>query len=276
MTTLLETLTKGTSYLEKKGVDSPRLTMELLTSHVLQMERMQLYLKFDRPLKEDELAPLRELLKKRGERIPLQHLVGTVNFYGRNFICDERALIPRPETEELIAHLLKKELPSPLSILDLCSGSGIIGLTLKAELGSQANVTLADISPEALALSKENAEKLGLQAQFIESDCFRNITETYDLIACNPPYVSSDFEISPEVKHDPALALFSGSDGLALIRKIVPNALKHLNSDGWLALEIGFDQSDQLETLLSSNSYKNITVHHDIENIPRFPIAQKP
>ena len=274
MTTLLETLTKGTAYLEKKGVDSPRLTMELLLAHALKMKRMQLYLEFEKPLTEQELTILRELLKKRGERIPLQHIIGSVDFYGREFLCDARALIPRPETEELIAFILKLDLPNPLSILDLCSGSGIIGLTLKAELGAEATITLADLSSDALSLSRENAEKLGLEAQFIESDCFDNITESYDLIVCNPPYVADGFEISAEVQHDPALALFSGKDGLDLIRKIIPKSTKHLNPEGWLALEIGHDQSNQLETLLNPE-FKNITVYSDMENIPRFPVAQK-
>ena len=274
MTTLLETLTKGTAYLEKKGVDSPRLTMELLLAHALKMKRMQLYLEFEKPLTEQELTILRELLKKRGEKIPLQHIIGSVDFHGREFLCDARALIPRPETEELIAFILKLDLPNPLSILDLCSGSGIIGLTLKAELGAEATITLADLSSDALSLSRENAEKLGLEAQFIESDCFDNITESYDLIVCNPPYVADGFEISAEVQHDPALALFSGKDGLDLIRKIIPKSTKHLNPEGWLALEIGHDQSNQLETLLNPE-FKNITVYSDMENIPRFPVAQK-
>ena len=274
MTTLLETLTKGTAYLEKKGVDSPRLTMELLLAHALKMKRMQLYLEFEKPLTEQELTILRELLKTRGERIPLQHIIGSVDFHGREFLCDARALIPRPETEELIAFILKLDLPNPLSILDLCSGSGIIGLTLKAELGAEATITLADLSSDALSLSRENAEKLGLEAQFIESDCFDNITESYDLIVCNPPYVADGFEISAEVQHDPALALFSGKDGLDLIRKIIPKSTKHLNPEGWLALEIGHDQSNQLETLLNPE-FKNITVYSDMENIPRFPVAQK-
>ena len=275
MTTVLDTLKKGTAYLEKKGVDSPRLTMELLAAHVLKLQRMELYLEFDRPLLEPELEKLRELIKKRGERIPLQHILGTVEFYGREFICDERALIPRPETEELIAYTLKLALPSPLEILDLCSGSGIIGLTLKAELGEDAQVTLADISPTTLSLARENAQKLELEVELLHSDAFDGIEGVYDLIICNPPYVSTDMELEAELCYDPDLALFSGEDGLDLLRSIIPEAKSFLKDGGALALEIGYDQSAKVQTLLEQEGYKNIQVLEDMEKILRFPIAWK-
>jgi len=275
MTTLLEILTKGTAYLEKKSVDSPRLTMELMVAHSLKMQRMQLYLEFERPLTDEELAPLRAMLKRRGEREPLQHILGSVEFYDRDFICDARALIPRPETEELVAHILKLKLPENPKILDLCTGSGVIGLSLKGELPS-AQVTLADISSEALALAQENATSLQLDVEIIESDLFQNIDGAYDLIVCNPPYVSSNFTVETEVTHDPDISLFSGEDGLDFIRNFVPQALSYLKPNGFVALEIGYDQAEAVSALLTQEGYINVEVKSDIEGVPRFPIASSP
>jgi len=273
MTTLLEILTKGTSYLEKKGVDSPRLTMELMVAHVLEMQRMQLYLEFERPLAEEELTPLREMLKRRGEREPLQHILGTVEFYGRPFISDHRALIPRPETEELVDYALQLPLPEAPRILDLCSGSGVIGLTLKAEI-PEAEVTLADISDDALSLSRENSDKLGLEVTFVTSDILSGVSGAFDLVICNPPYVADNFPISPEVRHDPALALFSGNDGLDFIRKLIPEARQHLSPNGYIVLEVGYDQGEIVANILKEASYQEVRVECDIDEIPRFPIAK--
>ena len=240
MTTLLEVIQKGTAYLEKMQVDSPRLTMELLAAHALEMQRMELYLNFERLLNGDELGVLRSLLKKRGSRIPLQHLIGTVEFYGRIFYSDARALIPRPETEELVSHVLQLPLPTSPRILDLCCGSGVIGLTLKEELPG-ATVTLADLSAEALDLARKNAKFLNVDVHIQTSDLFADLSSNYDLIVCNPPYVSESAKLEPELSYDPSLALFSGADGLDLIRKIIPGAAQYLAPMGWLALEIGYD-----------------------------------
>jgi len=273
MTTLLEILTKGTSYLEKKGVESARLNMELMVAHVLKMQRMQLYLEFERPLSEAELTPLREMLKRRGEREPLQHIIGEVEFCGRTFKSDARALIPRPETEELVEYVQNLDLPSAPQILDLCSGSGVIGLTLQAEL-PDAVVTLADISPEALALSRENEQLLGLEVQSVQSDMFSAISGKYDLIICNPPYVASGFAIEPEVERDPALALFSGADGLDFLRAMVPQVPHFLNAGGYVALEVGFDQGSAVAALLTAAGFDEVEVHSDMDGVPRFPIAR--
>ncbi len=275
MTTLLDTLTKGAQYLEKKGVDSPRLTMELLVAHVMKMQRMQLYLEFDRPLEEEELESLRGLLKQRGERVPLQHLIGSVEFYGREFKSDARALIPRPETEELVEYVLKLDLPESPRILDLCCGTGVIGLTLQAELGDEAQVTLSDVSEEALSLARENADALGLSVEFVHSDLFQSLSGEYDLIVSNPPYVSTEVELEPELSHDPALALFSGADGLDLIRHLVPQSFERLSSGGVLALEVGYDQGGALQHLMEQAGFTDVRVESDMSQIERFPIGKK-
>ena len=171
--TTLEVLNAAASYLEKRGVESARLNAEHLLAHVLGMpRRIELYLQFERPLSEVERAPLRDLVKRRGEGVPLQHLLGEVEFCGRLFICDERALIPRPETEFLV-ELVLKESGAAASILDVATGSGVIGLSLALSRPDVA-VTLCDISPEALSLAAANALRHGLADKVArkESDLF--------------------------------------------------------------------------------------------------------
>jgi release factor glutamine methyltransferase len=278
MTTVLEILDKGTAYLAKKGIDDARRNMQMLVAHQLDCTRMDLYLRFDQPLEEDQLAPLRHLLKRRGDGVPLQHLLGSVTFHRRDFRTDARALIPRPETEELVEWLLKNvNLPENPHILDMGCGSGVLGLTLAADLpGSQ--VTLADLSPDALDLARENAALLEIpNATFVESDLFSALAgQLFDLIVANLPYVPEIDRptLSKEVAHDPALALFGGPDGLDVIRRFVPAAKNHLAPGGWLALEIGIDQSDEVESLLRAASLTDVLTLKDLSGIPRFPVGR--
>ena len=152
MKTVLECLTSGTSYLEGKGVESPRRNMECLVAHQLRCTRIELYARFDRPMSEKELLPLRELLKRRGKGEPLQHLLGIIEFFGRDFTCDSRALVPRPETEELVEAVLKLDFSRPAQILDMGTGSGVIGITLALALADRARASYLLISlPEPSA-----------------------------------------------------------------------------------------------------------------------------
>src|SRR5205085_8411312 len=164
--TLLDVLQSTTAYFEKRAIESPRLNAEHLLAHVLQRKRIELYLGFERTLTEAELAPLRELVKRRGQGEPLQHLLGTVEFCGRVFLCDKRALVPRPETEEL-AELLKSKIQNPKSkIVDVGTGSGVIALSLAAQF-PEAEVYAVDISEDALSLARENAAQLGLTSRIV-------------------------------------------------------------------------------------------------------------
>jgi release factor glutamine methyltransferase len=281
MTTVLETLDKGTAYLAKKGIGEARRNMQMLVAHQLACTRMDLYLRFDQPMEEKDLVPLRELLKKRGEGVPLQHLLGAVLFHRRDFKCDGRGLIPRPETEELAEWLLKHAasgLPAQPRILDMGCGSGVLGLTLAAEIPA-AEVVLADLSPDALALSRENAAELGVaNARFVESDLFSALGgESFDLIVANLPYVPERDRgtLAPELAHDPALALFGGPDGMDLIRRFVPEAASRLHPGGWLALEIGIDQAAESESLLHAAGFADVRTIKDLSGVARFPVARR-
>lgn len=280
MKSVLETIRGGAEYLEKRGVEDARLNMEHLLARRLGCSRMGLYTQFDRPLEEEELAPLREDLKRRGERVPLQHLLGETHFSGHDFICDSRALIPRPETEELMEMILAR-LPDPgdgLEILDVGCGSGVLGLSLAASR-PRARVTLSDISPEALELTRENAGKLGVSnTTILRADLLENIPGPFDLIVANLPYVpEGEAEtMAGELAHDPAHALFSGPDGMDLLSRFIPAALGCLKAGGRLALEIGHDQASQIRNRLETSGYTEIEIQKDLAGIDRFPFAKHP
>lgn len=277
MSTVLETIDGGTRYLEKRGIEDARRNMQMLVAHQLGCTRMDLYLQFDRPLEEAVLVPLREALKKRGEGIPLQHLLGTVWFHNREFKTDARALIPRPETEELAEWILSWDLPETQRVLDMGCGSGVLGLTLAAERPAW-DVTLADVSPDALALARENAASLETAATFVESDLFSALDGEFDGIVANLPYVPDGERatMAREVLHDPALALFSGADGLDLIRRFIPEAFRRLKPGGWLVLEIGHDQASQVAGFFQASSFTAIDVKTDLSGVDRFPFARRP
>lgn len=292
-TTVLDTLTTGADYLARHGVPSPRLNMEHLVAHVLGCNRMQLYLDFDRPLTEGQLTPLRQLLKRRSQREPLQHLLGSVEFLGRGFKTDRRALIPRPETETLVERLLKDAADQgepPRQVLDMGAGSGVIGLTLAAEWGSRGTtVTLVDVSPEALDLARENAAALGLpdagaepgSLRFIQGDLWSAIESggEFDLLVANLPYVAdADLDrAEPELAHDPRLALAGGgADGTGVITRFLDGAAGHARPGARLALEIAMDQAAAVIALAEARGWISVESVDDLEGRPRFVFATRP
>ena len=279
MMTTLEVLNAAASYLEKNAVESPRLNAEHLLAHVLgKKKRIDLYLEFERPLGEAERAPLRDLVKRRSEGVPLQHLLGTVEFLGREFDCDARALIPRPETEELV-ELVLKEAPTAQTFLDVGTGSGVIALGIALQR-PEASVIACDISSEALALAEKNRARHALQHRvtLIASDLLAEIHGPFDVIVANLPYIPADdiAGLSREVRHDPLTALEGGPDGLGFIQRLAVEALPALNPGGLLALEIGHDQAGRVCALLQNLNYRNPAAHPDLQGVQRFLIERKP
>ncbi|MFK7850461.1 MAG: peptide chain release factor N(5)-glutamine methyltransferase [Akkermansiaceae bacterium] len=278
MKSVLETIQGGASYLEKRGISEARLNMEHLLAKELRCGRMELYTQFDRPLEEEVLAPLRESLKKRGEGIPLQHILGEVHFLGKNFICDSRGLIPRPETEELVEMVLEALPKSPINILDVGCGSGVIGLSIAASR-ADCKVTLIDISGDALELTRANANKLQIHnIEIKKSDLFSEVDGKFDLIVANLPYVpeGETTETPRELSHDPAIALYSGQKGMDHLERFIPKAFEFLKPEGLLALEIGHDQASQVRMVLEKSGFTEIIVHKDLSGIARFPFATHP
>jgi len=276
--TVLEVLQSTTAYFEKHQIESPRLNAEQLLAHALGKTRMDLYLEFERTLSETELIPLRDLVKRRAQGEPLQHLLGTVEFCGQTFAIDKRALVPRPETEELV-ELLRSEVRgqrSDFKIIDVGTGSGVIALSL-AKAFPQAEVFAVDISDDALTLAKENSARLGLSARvrFQKGDLLENLNERFDLIVANLPYVSMQHKnlLAREVLHDPEVALFAGPTGEELMRRLIEQAPQYLEPHGLLALEIGINQSEGLADLLRQKNYHDIQSKKDYAGITRFLLA---
>lgn len=284
MNTLLEVLNKGTDYLAKREVEDARRVMELLLTHILHCDRLALYMRHEDILPEEQLVPLRELMKKKADGIPLQHLMGYTDFFGRPFRSDARALVPRPETEELVEMVLKK-LPAKdnIRLLDMGTGSGIIGITLALELGEHAEVTLADISEQALSLALENAMSHKVKVNALRGDLFsvfagREEPPVFDAIIANLPYIGEGEAsiLSPEVLKDPAQALFGGSRGDEVIMRFLEQAPVYLSHDGFIALEIGWNQADDVLKKIQDLHYSHPEVLKDIAGIRRFPIAYSP
>ncbi len=274
--TVLDVVQSTTAYFKKHDVEHPRLNAEHLLAHSLGCKRLELYIQFERALHESELAPLRELVRRRGQGEPLQHLLGTVEFCGQTFLCDKRALVPRPETEQLV-ELVIADSQSPIAnVLDVGTGSGVIALSLALHF-PDAQITATDISSDALALAQENAARLGLgRVQFRQTDLIADVDGQFDVIVANLPYVatSEHASLSREVLHDPEVALFGGEKGDELMRALVEAAPNHIRPGGLLALEIGGGHGDSLSGLLSLKNYHDISLKKDYAGVTRFLLAR--
>lgn len=298
--TVLEVITKSADFLAKKGVDSPRLQVELLLAHLLKMPRMKLYLNFERPLADTELTALRELVIRRGQREPLQHITGSTSFCGLEMAVNRHALIPRPETE-LLAELgwqFLSTINSELSTaLDFGTGSGCLAIALAAKCPA-AQITALDISADALALARQNANanKVSDRIQFLQGDGFAALDSTsqghdvggpnsgmatrrpsqFDLIVSNPPYIASAeiATLDPEVRdHDPRTALDGGADGLDFYRRLATDAAAFLKPGGKLMLEFGDGQADALQTIFTAQKWVVEAVKADYSHRARILIT---
>lgn len=280
MLTLLEVIKKTTDYFAERGMESPRLEAELIVGHALGLKRMQLYLQFERELAEPELERVRPLVRRRGKREPWQHIVGEVEWAGLKVKTDRRALIPRPETEYLMAELLPARCGAePGAGLDLGTGTGAIALAM-AVRWTGMKVTGVDRSGEALGLARENAILNGLEGrvEWRESDWFAGLPGEgrFDLIVSNPPYLAEEETAAamPEVKDfEPREALTAGEAGLADLKVIVKESGRFLNAGGLLALETGIAHHAALGALLAEAGFGRVESVKDLTGRDRFVFA---
>ncbi len=287
--TVLEVIQRSAEFLAKRGVESPRLQIELLLAHILRMPRLKLYLSFDRILSDTELDALRELVKRRANREPLQHLVGSTSFCGLEMRVSRHVLIPRPETELLAEKAWKYLLALPLescatgtpSALDFGTGSGCLAISLAVKCPA-ARVAALDISPDALALARQNAAANGVDNR-IDFHCGDGLEALppgarFDLIVANPPYIpSGEIEmLQPEVRdYDPRLALDGGPDGLAFFRRLAQGAGAFLPDGGTLMAEFGDGQSETVAERFLAAGWRVEGVEPDYSGRPRILIARR-
>lgn len=286
--TVLEVIQRSSDFLARKGVDSPRLQIELLLAHLLQMPRMKLYLNFDRVLAEPELETLRGLVRRRSEREPLQHILGSTSFCGYEMAVNRDVLIPRPETE-LLAELACRLLPSPSTststsapaVLDFGTGTGCMAIVIAAR-SPAAEVHALDVSERALEVARRNAERHGLagRIRFHHGDGFGALPGDlrFDLVVSNPPYIArAEIEtLEPEVRdHDPRLALDGGADGLDFYRRLASEAGRWLRPEGRLGLELGDGQRPAVAGLLEQAGWEVLQVEKDYAGKERILIARR-
>jgi release factor glutamine methyltransferase len=278
--TVLEVIQRSSEFLTRKGVESPRLQIELLLSHVLQMPRLKLYLNFERALTEAELETLRALVKRRGDREPLQQIVGSTHFCGHQFLVNRDVLIPRPETEQLAEKAWQQLEKLPAGrVLDYGTGSGCLAVTIALKC-PQAQVHAVDISKPALEMAEKNATCLKARVQFHLGDGFSvfSTDSAFDLIVGNPPYIPTEDipHLEPEVRDfDPRGALDGGPDGLAFYRRLVAEAPLHLAPGGVIMLEFGDGQQEALEQMFSASPWHFDEICADLSGRPRILIAHR-
>lgn len=283
MNSLLELLKKSTEFLAKKGIDNARLQSELIFAGTLRCRRLDLYLQFERPLTQEQVDTLRERILRRSRREPVQYIVGDTDFRNLTLKCDPRALIPRPETEELVGFVLEKlaamrPAGTPARVLDLGTGTGAIALAVAAER-PHTQVVAVDKSEDALALARENAVFVGAPAEteFIRSDWFENVAGIFDVIISNPPYLTqAEWECAQaEVRdHEPLSALVADNAGLADLEKILREARKHLAPDGFVAFETGIAQHEALRETALACGFTETESLNDLSDRPRFFFAR--
>lgn len=276
MSTWREALKEGEERLLRAGIPEGKYDAWALMEFAFAMEKSYYFLHEDDRIEEEQLEAYRKLIAKREKRIPLQQILGSAWFMGYEFYVNDQVLIPRFDTEILVEEagkLLKPE----MKILDLCTGSGCILLSLLAEHRElKIKGTGVDISPPALAVAKENRKRLQVEAEFVESDLFSQVRGSYHMITSNPPYIATReiADLMPEVRdYEPHLALDGKEDGLYFYRKIVEQAPSYLEPDGWLCLEIGYDQAEALRTMMEQNGYKKIKVIKDLAGLDRVVIG---
>lgn len=268
--TLREALTLGEDLLKAAEIEEYKTDAWLLLEGACGCTRNDLYMRGDQSIAEEQETLLKEYLKARSRRMPLQHILGVQQFMGLDFFVTPDVLCPRQDTEVLVEETLKYIKPGN-SILDMCTGSGCIILSL-LHYTKDCKGTGADLSESALSVAIKNGKKLGMECTFLQSDLFENIDDKYDVIVSNPPYIATkEIEtLMPEVRDwEPRMALDGMEDGLFFYRKIVGASADYLNAGGWLLLEIGYDQGDAVSGMMKAAGYCEVEVIKDLAGLDR-------
>lgn len=267
-------LEQGKGRLQGAGIEEASLDAWYLMEYVTGMRRADFFLRQEETVLPNNLKVYLELVERRRQHIPLQHLTGRQEFMGLEFLVDSRVLVPRQETELLVEKLLP--LVEGKRILDLCTGSGCIAVSLSA-LGAPMSVDAIDLSEEALQLARENAERLQVEVEFFQSNLFQRIHGKYDVIVSNPPYIATAVvkTLMPEVReHEPVMALDGGMDGLTFYRQIAEEAGEHLYPGGMVWVEIGYDQGESVRRLFREQGFQHVECYRDFSGKDRIISAR--
>lgn len=275
--TLEEALNKGKEILKTAEIADFELDAWYLMEYVCKLDKSQYYLKNREEIEPEKWQEYEVLLRKRAEHVPLQYITGSQEFMGLEFKVNSQVLIPRQDTETLVEEAFKVLEPG-MSVLDLCTGSGCIIVSLLKHKEGLIG-TASDISKQAILVAKENAKQNQVEAEFVSSDLFKSITGTFDMIISNPPYIPTDVinELMPEVKNfEPVAALDGKEDGLFFYREIIGEAGKFLNSNGYLYFEIGHDQGGRVAAIMEDSGYRNVRVVKDLAGNDRVVMGNLP
>lgn len=270
MKNISEVLQLSTKFLQDRGIEKPKRLAEELLAWVLGMKRMDLYLQFDRPVEEKELAALREPLKRASKGEPVEYILGEIEFANCKISVDKRVLIPRPETEILV-EMIKKSAKGSV-IWDICTGSGCIGIALKKALGSQ--VVLVDICPNALEVARKNAIQNGVDVEIVQGDFLEPLKgRKADIVVCNPPYITTKelLSLSPSVlDYEPIKALDGGERGTLFYERLAALLPSHLNPGAQVYLEIGSDQGALVKEIFKGGPWTKMSLEKDWARHDRF------
>lgn len=267
---LYELNEKISCQLKENGIQEAELEAFYIIEHIFELSRSTFFLKKMEEVEQEQAEKCLEIAKLRSSRKPLQYILGRQEFMGLNFHVTEDVLIPRQDTEGLVEEIISIIKPG-MKVLDMCTGSGCIAVSLQ-KLAKDIQVTAVDISPKALEIAKENAKLNQAEVTFVESDMFERITEKYDIIVSNPPYIKSaviDTLMSEVKDYEPRLALDGYEDGLYFYRKLAKESGNYLNPDGMLCLEIGYDQGAEVAALLKENSFTEVRIKKDLCGLDR-------
>lgn len=262
---------------ELKNIKEANLKIRILFSKVLNIPKEFLLAHSEDEIDDNQKEKILEGIKKLNDNIPIQYIVNEQEFMGLKFFVDENVLIPQPDTEILVEQIINNYKERKIKILDLCTGSGCIAISLKHYL-PQSEIFASDISEKALNIAQNNAKQNNTEINFIKSDLFQNLQDKFDIIVSNPPYIKTDIikTLDEEVQNEPIIALDGGNDGLDFYEKILKEAYNYLKDEGKLYLEIGYDQKEDLINLYKNDKrYKNIECIKDLANNDRVIIIEK-